>query len=128
MLNECHINDITEAITYNYSIDRTNLFLKSRAKSMKKILLKRCYKRTGCHFTGSKSLLYGAYPLGGSAIIARGLTRSESTMTFRCDPSRDATSMRSFTESVQNSVRPKWSIAMPSGQPRSVGKLQFVFL
>lgn len=55
-------------------------------------------------------------------MMARGLTRSESTMTRRCEPSRDATSMRSFTESVQKTVRPRWSMATPSGLPKSADR------
>lgn len=54
--------------------------------------------------------------------MARGLTRSESTMTRRCEPSRDATSMRSLTESVQKTVRPRWSMATPSGLPKSADR------
>lgn len=33
--------------------------------------------------------------------------------------------MRSFTESVQNRVRPKWSMAIPSGLSRSVERIHF---
>ncbi len=67
-----------------------------------------------------------SHPLEGSVIIARGLTRSVSTMTRRWDPSKEATSMRSFTESVQNIVRPKWSMAIPSGLSISVKRLHFL--
>lgn len=71
------------------------------------------------------SLLNRTHPLGGSAIIALGLTRSESTMMRRWEPSKEATSMRSFVESVQNTVRPRWSMAMPSGLSKSVDRFQF---
>lgn len=59
------------------------------------------------------------YPLMGSATMGRGLTRSSSKRTRRWLPSSLDTSMRSIMESVQNMRRERWSIAMPSGLPRS---------
>lgn len=64
------------------------------------------------------------HPLGGSVMMARGLTRSESTMTRRWDPSKEATAMLSFIESVQKTVRPRWSMAIPSGLPKSAHRSQ----
>lgn len=82
--------------------------------------LKKQASKKSRSFTGNST-----HPLGGSVIIALGLTRSESTMMRRCEPSKEATSMRSFVESVQNTVRPRWSMAMPSGLSKSVGRFQF---
>lgn len=58
-------------------------------------------------------------------MIARGFTRSVSMRTRRWDPSRDATSILSLIESVQNIVRLKWSIAIPSGLSKSVRRTHF---
>lgn len=59
------------------------------------------------------------YPWAGSVMIGRGLMRSLSKRTRRWLPSNRDTSMRSRMESVQYMFLDMWSMAIPSGLPRS---------